>query len=85
MAVQNNYQVHGVLGKVGDLALPQEPKMFPPAISGHPKNSCLYLLQNPRCSLLLSQDTQRTHVFMYYTLYLGSNYQVTATLLIQSL
>ena len=46
MAVENNYQVHGVLGKVGDLALPQEPKMFPPAISGHPKNSCFYVLHS---------------------------------------
>lgn len=44
IAVQNNCQVHDVLDKVGDLALPQEPKMFPPGISGLQNNSCLCLL-----------------------------------------
>lgn len=44
IAVQNNCQVCDVLGKVGDLALPQEPKMFPPGISGLQNNSCLCLL-----------------------------------------
>ena len=46
MAVQNNYQVHGVLGKVGDLAIHQEPKIFTPDISGQQKNSFFYVLHS---------------------------------------